>query len=476
MICKLQDPEIIERNPFQNCKLGREKYARVLTQIVSSYTNGCVLAINGEWGSGKTTFVKMWRQYLNKENFKTLYFNVWEHDFVSDPLVGLIGELQELELKENVKSKLATVIATGGKIFTSIVSAATTTAVKKYLGDEIGTALKAGIDTSSDLLKKELDAYKEQCNSIKEFRNALIDLIDSCNEGKPLIFMVDELDRCNPAYAVKVLERIKHLFSIPNIIFVLSIDKKQLCSSVRGYYGSDSINAEEYLKRFIDIEYALPEPDIDKFCAYLFDVYDFDAFFENPQRASNFRDREEGDSFMKMSKIIFAQMHLNLRQMEKIYAHIRLTLQTIQTNSYSQPGMILLLKYFRISYPDFYHSLLKKEITIQEIVQFLEEKLPAKLLSSSDLYNMNSRYVIFEIAKLLSCYSFDDRGYKTHDLLTKDAEPVLTFKLNVINKDLLLDAVKHYEERGAIIGGIFDLSIIIQRIELLFELQEPTQV
>ncbi len=472
MICKLQDPEIIERNPFQNCKLGREKYARILTQIVSTYTNGCVLAINGEWGSGKTTFVKMWRQYLNKESFKTLYFNVWEHDFVSDPLVGLIGELQELDLKEDVKNKLATVISTGGKIFTSIVSAATATAVKKYLGDEIGDVFKAGIDTSSDLLKKELDTYKKQCKSIKEFRNAMIDLVDSCNEGKPLIFMVDELDRCNPAYAVKVLERIKHLFSIPNIVFVLSIDKKQLCSSVRGYYGSESLNAEEYLKRFIDIEYLLPEPDTDKFCDYLFEVYDFDAFFENPQRVSNFRDREEGEGFLKMSKIIFVQMHLNLRQMEKIYAHIRLTLQTIKTNNYCHPGLILLLQYFRISHPDFYRSLFTKEATIQEIVQFLEKKFPYKLLSSSDIYNTNSRTIIYEIAKLLSCYSLDDKGYKTHALLTKDAEPALTFKTNVMNNDLLLDAVKYYEERGAMMRGIFDLNMIIQRIELLFELQE----
>ena len=65
---------------------------------------------------------------------------------------------------------------------------------------------------------------------------------------------MDELDRCNPHYAVKVLERIKHLFCIPNIVFVLSIDKMQLANSVRGYYGSDFINAEEYLKETYNIE------------------------------------------------------------------------------------------------------------------------------------------------------------------------------------------------------------------------------
>lgn len=70
MICKLEDPKIEEFKPFQNCKLGREKYGEILTQVVSTYSCGCVMAINGEWGSGKTTFVKMWHQHFTNYNFR----------------------------------------------------------------------------------------------------------------------------------------------------------------------------------------------------------------------------------------------------------------------------------------------------------------------------------------------------------------------------------------------------------------------
>lgn len=96
----------------------------------------------------------------------------------------------------------------------------------------------------------------------------------------PVVFFVDELDRCNPNYAVSVLERIKHLFDIPNLVFVLAINKKQLCNAIQGYFGSMNMDSNEYLRRFIDIEYTLPAPQLEKFCNYLYDEYGFDEFSE----------------------------------------------------------------------------------------------------------------------------------------------------------------------------------------------------
>ena len=91
MKCKLDKLEIPADQPFKNCKLDREKYAEILKTIITTYEKGFVLAINGRWGTGKTTFVEMWKAYLELDNFHTLYFNAWENDFISDPLVGLLG-------------------------------------------------------------------------------------------------------------------------------------------------------------------------------------------------------------------------------------------------------------------------------------------------------------------------------------------------------------------------------------------------
>lgn len=96
MKCKLEKLEIPAEQPFKNCKLDREKYADVLKAIITTYNKGFVLAINGKWGTGKTTFVEMWKAYLKLDHFHTLYFNAWENDFISDPLIGLLGELKKM--------------------------------------------------------------------------------------------------------------------------------------------------------------------------------------------------------------------------------------------------------------------------------------------------------------------------------------------------------------------------------------------
>ena len=66
--------DVPEKSPFENDKLEREKTATILTDIVSFYgQSGCVMALNGEWGAGKSTFVRMWKQSLINNGFKTLY-------------------------------------------------------------------------------------------------------------------------------------------------------------------------------------------------------------------------------------------------------------------------------------------------------------------------------------------------------------------------------------------------------------------
>ena len=69
-----QELEIPEKNPFANDKLDRLHIASVLTDIVSFYgQSGCVMALDGEWGAGKTTFVKMWAQHLKTQDSNLIF-------------------------------------------------------------------------------------------------------------------------------------------------------------------------------------------------------------------------------------------------------------------------------------------------------------------------------------------------------------------------------------------------------------------
>lgn len=231
------------------------------------YSTGCVIALNGEWGAGKTTFVKMVQQEL-KNRAHPLYFNAWNNDYVSDPLIALLSELKELCPDSNKWEKLC---ANGGKIALKMGKAY----VKGFLKEKFGITeeIMNATDEIDDILKDSIKEFTEQKTAFEEFRIALRDYIaDNSSQEAPVVFFIDELDRCSPKFAVLVLERIKHLFDIPNIVFVLSVNKKQLGYAVQGYYGSANIDADNYLRRFIDIEYTLPQSNINVFCQYLYDI------------------------------------------------------------------------------------------------------------------------------------------------------------------------------------------------------------
>ncbi len=97
-------PEIAVQNPFENCKLKRKAYAKLLTSIIDNAEGGFTMALNNSWGTGKTTFVKMWQKYLENSEHQTVYVNAWEMDFISDPLYSILGEISSL-VKYNKKNK-----------------------------------------------------------------------------------------------------------------------------------------------------------------------------------------------------------------------------------------------------------------------------------------------------------------------------------------------------------------------------------
>jgi hypothetical protein len=108
--------------------------------------------------------------------------------------------------------------------------------------------------------------------AIGALKNSIEHLLDYLKEKTqyhlPLFIFIDELDRCRPDYAIRLLEGIKHLFDAKNVCFVVSTNMTQLSESVKAVYGS-GFEAYRYLKRFFAFEYMLPEPDYDAFALML---------------------------------------------------------------------------------------------------------------------------------------------------------------------------------------------------------------
>jgi len=465
MNIKHYEIEIEQENPFANCKLDREKYSSVLTNIVNSYPYGFVLALNNKWGTGKTTFVKMWEQDLKNNDFQTLYFNAWENDFENNPLTALMGELKTLTTVDTEPSFKKTLkkASTLTKHIAPIIAKAI---ADRYIDTEgVKEAIIGVTKGLADVFENEVNEYEKKKKSISDFRKSLAEFIANTNEGKPLIFIIDELDRCRPNYAVSILEQIKHFFSVPNIVFILSIDKEQLGNAIKGVYGSDDIDAEEYLRRFIDLEYSIPEPETGLFYKYLYDYFQFDEFFQSAERSKYRELQSDKSNFLETCKLIFTNARIPLRQQEKIFAHSRLALRSFEWNSYVVPHVFVFLTFIKVTENDFYEKMKAKSLTIQELQERFLGLVKIKINEETE------RQLIWLEVYLVNAYNnYYQERYHRKPLYERDKE-------TGENKLLITSIVKKGAEqeflnilesihRGRGEGNL-DLSHFTNRIDLL---------
>ena len=465
MNIKLNEIEIPEENPFENCKLGRKKYADILTNIINSYSSGFVLGINNKWGTGKTTFVKMWIKDLKNKGHKTVYFNAWENDFEDNPLIALMGELKELTKKSTEPEFRSTLkkAAIISKHITPIIAKAIADQYVKTQG--IKDAIAEITKGLSEVFESEVTEYAEKKKSIEDFKNSLSEFIANTYDGKPLVFVIDELDRCRPNYAVSILEQIKHFFSVPNVVFILSIDKNQLGNAIKGVYGSDLIDSEEYLRRFIDLEYSIPEPDAEKFYKYLIEYYKFNEFFKSSERMNYYELQNDCNNFLKIAKLLFTNQNVPLRQQEKIFALTRLALRSFGPNNFVIPQILLLLTYIKITNIELYLNIKNKKLSLLDLQEeFLKIIMPNKKEETE-------RDLIWFEAYLVNLYhNYLESIYSRKTLYEYDSEKG--------SNELLINSIINKEKNSVLLNilevitgtrneGDLDLGYLLKRIELL---------
>ena len=248
-----EELHIVDSDPWQDDKLGSKNIADTLTKLVSGQNGPLVLAVNGNWGTGKTFMLKRWRQHLEKDDYAALYYSAWEDDFSDEPLVSIAGQLaKHLDPQNGIWESRRKAVQKEWQVFLDHI-------MKNVISRSSGGILDAHKLAEQLKAKKKKDysaLYRDLSMDRDALRDKLKALADKLRNGKPLIFIVDELDRCRPTYAIALLERIKHIFNIPGVIFVLGMNKEPLCKSIHSVYGE--IDSKEYLQRFIDYDLQMP--------------------------------------------------------------------------------------------------------------------------------------------------------------------------------------------------------------------------
>lgn len=242
-------------------KFERSGFADRLTTVIKKfspfYDEAFVLSLNAKFGSGKTTFLKMWKNKLESEGNQVIYINAWETDFDDEPIIpivsAILSDVSKTTLGDELKGAMVTAIGATALAANSLFDKVTGINVK-----DIAEAVEKDQKSKSveDVGKDLYAEYSYKKKAFEELRKKLSDFA-SALENKQLVIFVDELDRVRPDYAVRFLEAIKHLFSVKGLVFVLAVDRGQLGVSIRQLYGD--IDFENYYRRFITREANLPD-------------------------------------------------------------------------------------------------------------------------------------------------------------------------------------------------------------------------
>lgn len=323
--------ENLKKEAFADDQLGRKSIAENFKSILLN-TDSNVFSLVAPWGCGKTYFINNLIKIMEEDSINILY-NAWESDFYDSPLIPLLSELfirlETLENKDKLKKDI-----TWSKKFAKKICKSTTI--------QAGINVKAfNCNLNFDPAKKMIDSeYIELKNEILEFKTKLKKIQQTLN--KKIIIFIDELDRCNPIYTIKTLEVIKHFFGIPNIIFVLAVDKTQIENSVRTIFGVNIGEENGYLRKFIDVEFNLPETQTDLFVKHrIKDIWIKIEKFLDSEHYYNFHLQRKVDAFgfergmaeekeqnylTNMICKIAELLNLSLRDLEKFFVRLDLSL------------------------------------------------------------------------------------------------------------------------------------------------------
>lgn len=382
----LSDLKILYMNisTFEDDLLGLEDFSKRLERFIAiehQYVEGgLIIGLSSKFGTGKSTFLKMWMASHSKDENRQfepliILLNAWESDHYGDPLFAIISALVDKIRKEG---KSAEKIVNAAKDIGWFSTAIGGQIVKKFTGID---AVAAG-----DLADKKnkfrngknkispdtFSIYEGRKHAMSSLRDAIIEFSEG--EAPKIIFLVDELDRCRPDYAISYLETVKHIFDIKGTVFVLAADRQHLENSAKTAFGIN-LDFDEYYRKFVHREVSLPE--ISKL-SYKKIASRYVHFYLEREGARNCFMKLESSRIENIVELV-GSLKLSPRQIQEVFRILGHIFETTEDNK----GRLLwclavgsiLMAVLKIARPQIFQLLGTKQLLPQDAFDFFSNKI-----------------------------------------------------------------------------------------------------
>ena len=366
-----------ESDGFQNDLFERKSFGDALLNLVNRTNGELVISLDGQWGEGKTTFIKMWQGLLNESNIPSVYIDAFSNDYIDDSFIAISSAITEFVDRYDLNAEVANEFKdkakkVGGKLLSWTAKLGVKTATLGILKDadieelnDIKNDIAEGTSTLvNNFIEERLESHVKDIELMSSFKRALSDLPGaiSDNDGKPLVIIIDELDRCKPTYAIDLIEKVKHIFTVQNVVFVLVMHKKQLEESVKCIYGQN-IDARAYLQKFIHIETLLPKRvgsrhtnDLGRYSRRLLELHELETWGD---------DRNINDCIEPLAN----HFNLSLRQLEKVFTNIAVLYSSSSERHLRLVPIITFLSVLKVINSPLFHRLQTMNATYSQVCE-----------------------------------------------------------------------------------------------------------
>ena len=269
------DTPVKETNAVPVDLLGRQEIVdRIMKilEVISEKKSSCTFALNGAWGTGKTFVLNMLMNQLweyHSDKYIVFHYNCWQYDYYEEPLIAIVAAMLDSVDKENhlLPTHLRDKAKAGMELAKPFLHKIATDFVKNKIGVDLTDVVSSvkGYQKAldSEEQKKADERVFDGFYSFKKAIQQAQEQIRNLAKDRTLVVVVDELDRCLPSYAIKVLERLHHLFTdIRNSTIIFAVDKSQLNQTISQIFGTKT-NTTKYLHKFINFELQLDNGNID---------------------------------------------------------------------------------------------------------------------------------------------------------------------------------------------------------------------
>jgi len=385
---------------------------------LSNFITGCetplTLAIQGDWGTGKTSIMYQVEEKLkekassnSKGKIKTIFFNTWQYsqfDMDKNLAVTLITDLiDELEVTdvnkiENLKKSLAVI-----------------TKSMEYLKLDFGLL---NIEKINNQLLKFI-SNEEKSNNLKNLKQNLQSMIDESikeNNYEKIVIFIDDLDRLFPQKAIEFLEILKLFLDCRNCVFVLAIDYNVVLRGTKSKYGDDLDNekGKAFFEKIIQVPFTVPVAN-----------YHMENFVNVSLEKINFH--FDNDVTKNITQLIRDSIGNNPRSVNRLFNSVSLLMHIINPNNELENDdklLIIATVCFQLRFNEAYDYLLTSynnspedsEETKYFLIDLLENSF--EIPDDADYNSLVFRYGIFSFKNQKELESFR-KFFNTLKLLLK---------------------------------------------------------